>query len=176
MCRCAAPSCGSRRSAMFKPARILMREISACGKHVGRRRRDLQQSIDAHPQHQPGAKRLDMDVGCAQLDRFLQQIIDGTHDGCTAGKIAKAVDIVVGLGRIGLVAFWSGDECHPRRAAPPARSRYPQTTQRQARPDCRGRALQHARWLRRWDRRRPKCWAPPSSSWHGKTAISRRKR
>ena len=27
----AAPSCGSRRSAMLRPARILMREISACG-------------------------------------------------------------------------------------------------------------------------------------------------
>ena len=86
-----------------------MREISACGKHVGRRRRDLQQSVNAHPQHDPGAKWLDMDVGCAQLDGFLEQIIDGTHDGCAAGKIAQAVDVVVGLDRIASVAFWCGE-------------------------------------------------------------------
>ena len=50
-----------------------------------------------------------MNVGCTQLDGFLQQITDGTHNGCAAGKIAQAVDIIVGLGRIDLGAFWSGE-------------------------------------------------------------------
>ena len=93
----AAPSCGSRRSAMLRPARILMREISACGGTPERRRHRAQQPVDAHAHDEPGAERLDVDVAGAQFDRALEQIVERAHHRRAAGEIAQALDVVVGL-------------------------------------------------------------------------------
>ena len=52
MRRRAAPSCGSRRSAILRPARILMREISACGGASLGRGHGAQEPVDAHAHRQ----------------------------------------------------------------------------------------------------------------------------
>ena len=62
----------------------------------GRRHR-AQQAVDAHPHHEAGAKRLDVNVAGAKLDRALEQIVERAHHRRAAGKIAQALDIVVGL-------------------------------------------------------------------------------
>ena len=54
-----------------------------------------QQAVDAHAHHEPGAKRLDMDVAGAQLDGLLQQIVDRAHHRRAAGEIAQALDVVL---------------------------------------------------------------------------------
>ena len=47
-----------------------------------------------------------MDIAGAQFDGFLEQVVDGAHNRRAAGKIAKAVDVVVADGR--LCAFVAG--------------------------------------------------------------------
>ncbi|WP_187475865.1 hypothetical protein, partial [Salmonella enterica] len=42
-----------------------------------------------------GMNWLDMDVACAQLDRFLQKVVDRANHGRTAREIAQTFDIVV---------------------------------------------------------------------------------
>ena len=70
--------------------------------HVGRRGDRPQQAVDAHPHHEPGLKRLDVDVAGAQFDRFFEQIVDGADHRRAACEIAQALDIVVAqLGRTG---------------------------------------------------------------------------
>jgi hypothetical protein len=58
-----------------------------------------QQTVDAQPHHKLSPKRLDMYVAGAQFEGLLEQVIDGAHNGRTASKIAKAVDVVVADGR-----------------------------------------------------------------------------
>ena len=80
-----------------------MREISACGRTPGGVGTARSKPVDPHAHHEPGAERLDVDVGCAQLHRALEQIVDGAHHRCAARKVAQALDVVVAaLGR-GLV-------------------------------------------------------------------------
>ena len=64
-----------------------------------------QQSVDAHAHHEPGTERLDVNVGGAQLNRALQQIVERAHHRRAAGKIAQALDVVVGLLRGSLGAL-----------------------------------------------------------------------
>ena len=44
---------------------------------------------------QSRAERLDVNVAGAQLDSFLEHVIDGANNGRSAGKVAKALDVVV---------------------------------------------------------------------------------
>ena len=62
--------------------------------HAGRRRDRPQQAVDAHPDHQPGVKGLDMNVTGAQFDGFFQEIVDGANHGRAAGEVPQALDIV----------------------------------------------------------------------------------
>jgi hypothetical protein len=61
---------------------------------AGGRRDRPQQAVDPHPDRQPGVERLDMNVACAQFDRFFQKIVNGAHHRRAAGQIAQALDIV----------------------------------------------------------------------------------
>ena len=63
----AAPSWGMRRSAMSRLARILMREISACGGIPCRRRQRAEGRRHACAPRKPGAERLDVNVAGAQV-------------------------------------------------------------------------------------------------------------
>ena len=62
--------------------------------HAGRRRHRAQQAVDPHANHEPGRKRLDVNVAGAQLDGFFEQIVDGAHHRRAAGEIAQALDVV----------------------------------------------------------------------------------
>ena len=62
--------------------------------HAGRRRHRPQQAVDTHANHEPGLKRLDMNVAGAQLDGFFQQIVDGANHRRAARKVAQALDVV----------------------------------------------------------------------------------
>ncbi len=62
--------------------------------HAGRRRHRPQQAVNPHANHQPGGKRLDVNVAGAQFDRFFEQIVDSAHHRRAAGEIAQALDIV----------------------------------------------------------------------------------
>ena len=75
-------------------ARIDAREGPEVGLHV---LHGAEQTVDPHAHHKAGAKRLDMDVAGAKLDRALEQIVERAHHRRTAGEIAQAFDIVVGL-------------------------------------------------------------------------------
>ncbi len=90
----AAPSCGKRRSAMFRLAMILMREIRACGNTPTGAVTVAQQAVDAHAYRQPRQKRLDMNVACAQLRRLFEKVIDGPHHRRATGEIAQTFDVV----------------------------------------------------------------------------------
>ena len=85
--------------------------------HAGRRRHRAQQAVDAHAHHEPGAERLDVDVGRAQLHRALEQIVHGAHDRRAARKIAQALDVVVGARDGRLVAVGRGSSSSPSRLA-----------------------------------------------------------
>jgi hypothetical protein len=37
-----------------------------------------------------------VDIGCTQLDRSFEQIVDGVDDRCAASQIAQALDVFVG--------------------------------------------------------------------------------
>ena len=100
----AAPSCGSRRSAMFKPARIFMREMSACGitpagAGMARNRPSTRMRTVS-----PVTERLDMDIAGAQFDRAFEQIVERAHHRRAAREVAQAVDIVIAVN-----AFARGD-------------------------------------------------------------------
>ena len=73
-------------------------------RNARRRIHRAQQAIDAHAHHEAGAERFDVDVGGAQLDRALQQIVERAHHRRAAGEIAQALDVVVGLLRRSLGA------------------------------------------------------------------------
>jgi len=64
------------------------------GQNAGRRRHRPQQAVDAHADHQPGVKGLDVDVTRAQFHRFFQQIVDGANHGRAACKVPQTFDIV----------------------------------------------------------------------------------
>ena len=66
-------------------------------RNARRRRHRAQQAVDAHAHDEAGAKRLDVNVAGAQLDRALQQVVERAHHRRAAGEIAQALDIVVGL-------------------------------------------------------------------------------
>src|SRR6202042_3010176 len=63
--------------------------------HAGRCHDRPQQTVDAHANHKPGLERLDMNVARAQLDRLLQEIVDGANHRRAAGKVAQALDVVL---------------------------------------------------------------------------------
>ena len=63
---------------------------------ASRRRNGTQQAIDPHAHDQARFERFNMNVGRAQFDRALEQIIDRSHNRGAAGKIAQALDIIVG--------------------------------------------------------------------------------
>src|ERR1019366_5250955 len=50
-----------------------------------------------------------MNVGCPQLDGLLEKIIYRAHDGCAAGKITKALDVIVALRWSGIAVFGHGE-------------------------------------------------------------------
>ena len=57
------PSCGRRRSTMFIPPRILTRLTIAGPMEPGRSSTSLERAVDAVPDPDPVARRLDVDVG-----------------------------------------------------------------------------------------------------------------
>ena len=79
---------------MLRPARIFTRETrrAPCRR---RRRNGAQQAVDAQPHPQRAAERLDVDVGRAQLDGALEQLIDGAHHRRAARHVAQDVEVVV---------------------------------------------------------------------------------
>ena len=44
------------------------------------------QAVDAHAHVKPVAKRLDVDIACAQFDRLFDEVVDRAHDGRAAGR------------------------------------------------------------------------------------------
>ena len=104
------PSCGRRRSAMLSPARILMREMSACGSACAGGATGRSRPSTRMRTMRPLRLRLDMDVARAQLDRPFDEIVDGAHDRSAARQVAQAVDAFFrfdasGGGRAGGVDF-----------------------------------------------------------------------
>ena len=65
--------------------------------YVRRTRDDAQHSVNSHSNGQTGAKRFDVNVGRPELDRLVEKIIDGAYDRSAAGKIAKALDIILAM-------------------------------------------------------------------------------
>src|SRR5271169_6401515 len=50
-----------------------------------------------------------MNVGCTQLDSLLQKIVYRAYDGCTAGKIAQTLDVIIALCRSCFGVIWDGE-------------------------------------------------------------------
>ncbi len=92
----ARPSCGRRRSAMLRPARILKRETTARAMRPGSvwcRRSTPSTRMRTRT---PVARRLDMDVGRREVDRGLQHAIDRVHDRSAARQVLQALEAVLG--------------------------------------------------------------------------------
>ncbi len=101
----AAPSCGSRRSAMLRPDRILMREISACGSAPAGGATARNKPSTRMRTVRPLPERLDVNVAGAQLHGPFEQVVDRAHDRRAARQIAQALDIVVGMREIRFGGF-----------------------------------------------------------------------
>ena len=61
-----------------------------------RRRDRSQHAVHAHPHLESVAKRLDVNVACAQFDCFLYQVIDRAHDRRAACEVPQILRAFVG--------------------------------------------------------------------------------
>ena len=75
---------------------------------MSRRGDRSQQTVDAHANGEFVAKGLDMNIARTQFDRFLDEIIDRTHDGRAAGQVAQIVHALVGSDRAPALATTAG--------------------------------------------------------------------
>ena len=97
--RRAAPSCGSRRSAILRPARNLDARNYCLGERSRWGRHCAQQAVDPHSHRESGTKWFDMDIACAQFHCLFEKIIHRPNDWRTAGQVSQAVDVIVGTGK-----------------------------------------------------------------------------
>jgi hypothetical protein len=84
-----------------------MREIKAWG-NAPSGRHGAQHAVDAHAHDQAVPERLDVDIGCAQLDRLFQEIVDAAHDGRPAREVAQVFDVVVAARERGVSRRFGG--------------------------------------------------------------------
>ena len=89
------PSWGSRRSAMFISAMILMREVMAAWSRRGRRLLVVEDAVDAVADAQRVLERLDVDVGGLGVDGVLDEEVDQPDDGRLERHVAQVVDVLV---------------------------------------------------------------------------------
>jgi len=94
------PSCGRRRSAMFKPRHDLQAADDGRLEAVdlGRHRLEMQHAVDAVAHSQAGLLRLDVYVAGPKLDGFEQDFVDQPHDRRFLGERRE---FAVGLRAIG---------------------------------------------------------------------------
>ena len=85
---------------MLSPARIFSREISACAGAPAGAGDGAQQAVDAHADGEAGARRLDVDVAGAQVDRLLDQRVERPHHRRAAREIAQVVEALLRRGAV----------------------------------------------------------------------------
>ena len=73
-----------------------MREINACGTICREQRKRSQQAVDAHPHREPVPHRFDVDIACAHVHGFLDEVVDGAYHRRAAREIAEAVNALIG--------------------------------------------------------------------------------